>query len=88
MLRGVNRRIIEINECESKYFERAIFIIRTDAPDKSESALKGEADRLLNDAGRPPKTRKRKYLISRKALWLITALSTLAAIALAIANFI
>lgn len=88
MLRGVNRRIIEVNDCNSSYFERAIFIIRADAAGVPESSLKNEADRMLNNMSRPPSARRRKYKISRRALWLITLLSVASAVALAVVHFL
>ncbi len=88
MLRGVNRRIIEINDCQSAYFERAIFILRAEASSKSEQALKTEADKLLSNMSRPPLAKRKKYLISRKALWLVTVLSLTGAVAAIIANFV
>ncbi len=84
MLRGVNRRIIEINECNSAYFERAIFIIRPDASNISDGALRGEADALIKKMWQPPSVRRRKYKISRRVLWLITLISLAAAVALAL----
>ncbi len=88
MLRGVNRRIIEVNTCDSDCIERAIFIIRADASTKSEAALRSETDRMLADMTHPPRPRRRKYKISRRALWLMTVLSTAAAIVMTIVKFI
>lgn len=88
MLRGVNRRIIEINDCGSVYFERAIFILRADSADIAESKLKSEANKLISDMSQPPHARRKKYLISRKALWLITVLSLVCTAALIITRFV
>ncbi len=88
MLRGVNRRIIEINDCGSAYFERAIFILRADAADKSELQLKSEATKLISDMSRPPHSKRKRYIISRRVLWLVTFLSLAGAAAAIIANFV
>ncbi len=88
MLRGVNRRIIEINDCNSDCFERAIFIIRADAAAKSEATLRCEAERMMDNMSRPPRPRRRKYKVSRRALWLITVSSLITAIAMTIAKFV
>ncbi len=84
MLRGVNRRIIEINDCQSAYFERAIFILRADAAENSEARLKSEASKLIDGIGRPPRQKRRRHLVSRGVLWLITAISSCSAVALLI----
>ena len=88
MLRGVNRRIIEVSDCGSDCFERAIFFIRTDVADKPEAQLKSEADRIISYMSRPPKSRRKKYKISRRALWLITVLSLCCAVAMTFAKFV
>ena len=84
MLRGVNRKIIEINECDSAYFERAIFIIRSDASNVSNAVLKNEANALVKKMWQPSAPRRRRYKISRRVLWLITLISFASAVALAL----
>lgn len=46
MLRGVNKRIIEINDTGSELFEKAFFIVKSDN-DLSESTLENEASRIM-----------------------------------------
>jgi hypothetical protein len=55
MIRGVNRRIIEINDTGNKYFERALLFVRPDYADLPAARLHGEADRLICAIGLPPK---------------------------------
>lgn len=46
MLRGVNKRIIEISDTGSELFEKAFFIVKNDN-DLSESSLENEANRIM-----------------------------------------
>ncbi len=46
MLRGVNKRIIEINDTGSELFEKAFFIVKNDN-DLSEATLENEANRIM-----------------------------------------
>ena len=46
MLRGVNKRIIEINDTGSEFFEKAFFIVKNDN-DLSETTLENEANRIM-----------------------------------------
>ncbi len=46
MLRGVNRRIVEITDTGSDYFEKALFFVKNDYF-ADESELKREADRII-----------------------------------------
>lgn len=83
MLRGVNRQIIEVNDIENPFFERAILFVRPDCREETDRNLRTRAVDWLNTAGpaalRPARRRKRK--LSRRALWLFvwTALAAAAA---------
>ncbi len=48
MVKGVTRRIVEIRETGSGYFERAIFFVRTEHRGTSENALSDEARRIID----------------------------------------
>lgn len=49
MVKGVTRRIVEIKETGSTYFERAIFFVNMDAGrGASEYTLSQEAQRIIN----------------------------------------
>lgn len=66
MIKGVNRQIVEVNQTESDYFERIIFIVRPEYKAASGSVLKSEADKLSQDAidsfETLPKRKKSKIL--------------------------
>ena len=47
MIRGISKRIIEINNTGSEFFEKAVFFIKPDT-DKSDKALKNEADKIIS----------------------------------------
>lgn len=47
MIKGVNKRILEIALPESEYFERAVLFIRADAPPACEMQLISQAHKLL-----------------------------------------
>lgn len=48
MLKGVNRRIIEISNTENKYFERAIVFVKPQYNNSDEATLKREADGYIS----------------------------------------
>ncbi|MDR1754534.1 MAG: hypothetical protein LBR74_06460 [Eubacterium sp.] len=50
MLKGVNKLIIEINNPESEYFERAIFFVRPSKTEIGIGNLKYDADLILSEA--------------------------------------
>lgn len=50
MVKGMTRRIVELKETGSNYFERAIFFVRMDASSNaSEFTLSQEARRIIDD---------------------------------------
>lgn len=48
MIKGVTRSIIEINNMDSKYFERAIVVLRNDCPLPDDNTIKKELALKLN----------------------------------------
>ncbi len=43
MLKGVNKRVVEVVDIESEYFEKAILFLRAGRPDTDEGALRRRA---------------------------------------------
>ena len=86
MLRGVNRQIIEVNDIENPFFERAILFVRPDCGEESDRGLRSKAVDWLNTAGpaalRPPRRRRRR--LSRRSLWLFLWVALAAAATLGI----
>lgn len=58
MLKGINRRIIEINRTNNEYFEKAILFVRSDKMDFEHSLLSRQADDYLKNLSVPKKARK------------------------------
>ena len=91
MIRGVNRRVVEINECKSDLFERAIFFVRPGANENSTSELQKEADAIIASLSNQPSPqflRKRRPKLSRRALWLFLGISVAVSVISIICNFI
>ena len=62
MLRGVNKRIIEVNDTDSDYFEKALFFVKDDT-DFDNKLLENEAKKIIHSYFEPkPRTTKIGYL--------------------------
>lgn len=73
MVKGINRRIVEIKETGSSYFEKAIFFVKADMPKgTSEYTLTQEAsriiDKLCSDIAFPEKPKKNYFNILKVVL--------------------
>ena len=90
MIRGVNRQIIEVNDTENRYFERAILFVRSDCGEATEHKLHSQAvDWLATASPTTLKAAKRKqYFVSRKALWLMLIATAASAIGMALLHFL
>lgn len=91
MIRGVNRQIIEVNDTQNEYFERAIFFVRPECSDESQRKLHSQAVQYTESQTFVPQkavVKKKKYLVSRKALWLMLAITTTATVVLSIMQFL
>lgn len=82
MIKGVNKKIIEINNPDSLYFERAVFYLRPNVSVLPEEISRREAERLAYDVF-PPK-RNVSYSL-RKGRVFMAAAFLLAAAAIAAA---
>ena|GEM_PF-108303 len=54
MLKGVNRHVIEINDTGSRYFERAILIVRPEFMGELPKRLQNDANRVVAGFSKPP----------------------------------
>ena len=54
MVKGVNKRIVEVQETGNEYFEKAILFLRPSHTDTEETRLEGEAGRYLGQLGYTP----------------------------------
>ena len=78
MLRGTNKSIIEINETENKYFERALLFVKPEFVNLSPERLNREAMRMIGTISfspmglsRPVSARKRAAKKRRRKILLI-----------------
>lgn len=55
MLKGINRRIIEINKTNNDFFEKAILFVNSDKFEISEYVLSQQADLYLKELPKPQK---------------------------------
>ena len=49
MVRGVNKKMVEVVEMDHEYFERAILIVREMQQEKDEPLLRQEASRYIKN---------------------------------------
>ncbi len=50
MLRGVNKKIIEINNIEGGYFEKVLFFVKEDRKSEPDSVLNNQAEKYVNES--------------------------------------
>ncbi len=50
MLRGVNKKIIEINNVEGGYFDRILFFVNEDKRSEPDSVLNHQAEKYVSDS--------------------------------------
>lgn len=82
MLKGVNRKIIEVNRPDSIYFEKAVFYLRPNVRELPEEISNAEISQYINRLGLEYHRRKRsamigKILISALLLLCIAALTAI-----------
>ncbi len=85
MLKGVNRRIIEINNTENEFFERAIVFVKPNFNGLDKSVLEREADgyvKLLYSGGAGFLRREARKKKIKKALLLTAAIAAVAVTAI------
>lgn len=80
LLKGVNKKVIEINQPDSVYFERAVLYLRPEVTEVPLQAVQKEADGYLESEGRHRKQRLRSWVIyllglaTTAAVWLVMEL--------------
>ena len=74
MIKGVNKQVLEINETQNGFFEKAIFFVKPEYSGMGEGRLKESARKEIENAGKPP-VRSYKYKNDRiKNMIKITAI--------------
>ena len=69
MIKGVNRRIIEVSQTESKYFERALLFVNPIYHEAQEDKLRREADKILSRFSVSPCPAGREKKRKKTAVW-------------------
>lgn len=54
MIKGVNKQVLEINETQNGFFEKAIFFVKPEYSGMGEGRLKESAKKEIEKAGKPP----------------------------------
>ena len=60
MIKGVNKQVLEINEPQNGFFEKALFFVKPEYSGMGEGRLKESAKKEIENAGKPP-LRSYKY---------------------------
>ena len=81
MLRGVNKKIIEINNVEGGYFDRVLFFISEDKKSEPDSVLSRQAEKYVSDSCG---LKYKKRLFSADSIKIIMQMAASAGIGLAI----
>ncbi len=55
MIKGVNRKVIEVNRPDSAYFERAVLYVRPDVKEVPLKATQRETSELFGNSSEKPK---------------------------------
>lgn len=66
MIRGINRQIIEVPDTESRYYEKAYFVVRPEFCGIEQAVLEREARKVIKQAGAPSRFRR---VITRQKLF-------------------
>ena len=65
MLKGVNRKIIEVNRPDSIYFEKAVFYLRPNVRELPEEISNAEISQYISKLGLEYHRRKRSLMIGK-----------------------
>lgn len=79
MVKGVNKRIIEVNNTENPYFERAVLYLRPSVRELPNQVTLAEAESFLEVLGEMP---RRPRNTGKKLIVLLFAAVTVAAVVL------
>ena len=66
MLKGVNKKVVEIVDLENEYFERAILFVKPEPSEHDEKTLKQRAGEYVRTLKYSP---RRGISLGRAALW-------------------
>lgn len=79
MIKGVNKRIVEVTNTNNKYFYKALLFVNTDCADMSDRKIENEANKYLNrmflSSGQKPGYLRKRRKIKRNVLYSLLFLS-------------
>lgn len=73
MIKGVNRKVVEVNETGSEYFEKIIFFVRPEYACVSEGKIRERAGLIANSGSVPPPTRQSRRMLGKILLCCLCA---------------
>lgn len=79
MIKGVSRKVVEINNPESIYFEKAIFYLRPHMSDIPEKLLSKEAECYMSSLTDSSSEKKEKFKMSFSFICIILSITVLIA---------
>lgn len=59
MIRGINKKVIEIKHCDSAYFERAFLIVKNEKTNIGDDLLNFNAELFVRNISRNEKAKKK-----------------------------
>lgn len=86
MLKGINRRIIEINKTNNDYFEKAILFVKSEKIGLPQQTLANEANLFLKDLQQSEKKNVNKMRLVSYILVAILSLVVIATIIYSVFN--
>ena len=73
MIKGVNKQVLEINETQNGFFEKAIFFVKPEYCGMGEGRLRESAKKEMESAGKPPVRNYRQKNERMKNMLVFTA---------------
>lgn len=81
-MRGVYKKIIEVNDTQNDYFEKAIFIVKEERRQSSPDVLREKAGEYLRGIGAATLPRKRRRFRIHKGMVVFAGVLCVAAVLL------
>ncbi|MBR6408284.1 MAG: hypothetical protein IKS19_06890 [Clostridia bacterium] len=85
MIKGVNKQIIEVNETENEFFDKAILFVRSEKYSVSTNRLRSEASSLLSGyslSGQAKKLVRNRIIIFASACAVLSSGATIVILAM------
>ncbi len=57
MIKGVNRKVVEVSETDCEYFEKIMFFIKPEFANESEGKIRQRASQIANENNYSPPTK-------------------------------